>query len=110
MIHGADRTLSQFRDLAFQTTGDALRRPLRMDALLAGSRIDDARRGMRGVAWTFDSTLEDDAGGATLPPTDRMRDSIAGIRVVVADYCGSKAAIFHESSRMSVCKELAARR
>lgn len=108
-IYGADRALSQYRDLAFQTTDDAMRRHLRNDVLLSTGRIDDARRGMGAAAWSHYSTLEDDAKGATLPASDKMRDVIAAVRGHVAEYCTSAAAGFHASAQFDVCKERAAR-
>lgn len=109
-IRGADQALSQFRDLAFQTTDDSMRRGLRLDTLLAKGQVDQARRALGGVAWSHYSTLEDDAAGAMLPPSEKMRSSIEGIRGVVADYCKSEAAAFHQSVKVSICRELAARR
>ncbi len=108
-IHGAEQALSQYRDLSFQTTDDAMRRHLRYDALLSEGRIDDARRGMSGAAWSQYAALEDDARGAVLPPSEKMQDTIAAVRRVVADYCQSEAAAFHEAAKLSVCKELDAR-
>ena len=108
-IHGANQALSQYRDLAFQTTDDAMRRHLRNDLLLSTGRIDEARRGMGAAAWSHYSTLEDDAKGATLPASDRMREAIAAVRGYVAEYCESGAAGFHASAQFDICKEHAAR-
>ena len=108
-IRGAEDALSQYRDLAFQTADDALRRQLRYDALLSAGRTDEARRAMIGTAWSQYSTLEDDARGAFLPPSRKMQDGIAEVRGFVTEYCGSDAAAFHASTKLSVCRELAAR-
>jgi hypothetical protein len=108
-IHGADRALSQYRDLAFQTTDDAMRRHLRNDLLLSTGRIDDARRGMVAAAWSHYSTLEDDAQGVSLPASDKMRETITAVRGHVAEYCASAAAGFHASAQFDICKEHAAR-
>lgn len=109
-VHGADRALMQFRDLSFQTAEDAMRRQLRYDTLLANGRVEDARRAMGGVAWSHYSTLEDDARGLMLPSTEKMRNSIDGIRTAVAAYCGSDAAAFHAGAKIGICREYAARR
>lgn len=108
-IRGAEDALDQYRDLAFQTTDDALRRQLRYDALLSAGRTDEARRALIGTAWSQYSSLEDDARGAFLPPSQKMKDTIAEVRGFVSEYCGSGAAAFHASTKRSVCKELAAR-
>lgn len=108
-IRGAQDALSQYRDLAFQTTDDALRRQLRYDALLSAGRTDEARRAMIGTAWSHYSALEDDARGAFLPASEKMRETIPEVRGFVTEYCGSEAAAFHASTKLSVCKELAAR-
>jgi hypothetical protein len=108
-IRGAEQALAQYRDLAFQTTDDAMRRQLRNDVLLSAGRIDEARRGMGGAAWSYYSTLEDDARGALLPPSEKMRESIAAIRDYVVEYCQSEAKTFHEAAKLNVCKEHAAR-
>lgn len=108
-IHGSDQALSQYRDLAFQTTDDAMRRHLRNDLLLSTGRIDDARRGMVAAAWSHYSALEDDAKGASLPASDKMREAIPAVRSYVAEYCASTAAGFHASAQFDICKEHAAR-
>ena len=108
-IHGADQALAQYRDLAFQTTDDAMRRQLRNDVLLSAGRIDESRRGMGAAAWSHYSTLEDDAKGASLPSSEKMREAITAVRGYVAEYCKSAAAGFHASSRFDICKEHAAR-
>lgn len=108
-IRGADQALSQYRDLAFQTSDDAMRRHLRNDALLSTGRIDEARRGMGAAAWSHYSTLEDDAKGVSLPASDKMREAIIAVRGYVAEYCGSEAAGFHASAQFDICKEHAAR-
>ncbi|MDP9198976.1 MAG: hypothetical protein M3O07_07160 [Pseudomonadota bacterium] len=108
-IHGADRALSQYRDLAFQTTDDAMRRHLRNDLLLSTGRIDEARRGMGAAAWSHYSTLEDDAKGVSLPASDKMREAITAVRGYVAEYCESAAAGFHAPAQFDICKEHAAR-
>ncbi|HUG03919.1 MAG TPA: hypothetical protein VML92_05795 [Steroidobacteraceae bacterium] len=108
-IHGADQALAQYRDLAFQTTDDAMRRQLRNDVLLSTGRVDEARRGMGAVAWSHYSTLEDDANGASLPSSEKMREAIAAVRGYVLEYCESAAAGFHSSAQFDICKEHAAR-
>ena len=108
-IHGADQALAQYRDLAFQTTDDGMRRHLKNDVLLSTGRVDEARRGMVAVAWSHYSTLEDDAKGASLPSSEKMREAIAAVRGYVAEYCQSAAAGFHASAQFDICKEHAAR-
>lgn len=108
-IHGAEQALAQYRDLSFQTTGDAMRRQLRNDMLLSAGRTDEARRGLVAAAWSYYSTLEDDAMGASLPSSEKMRESITAVRGYVAEYCESAAAAFHASAQFDICKEHAAR-
>jgi hypothetical protein len=108
-IHGADKALAQYRDLSFQTTDDAMRQQLRNDVLLSTGRTNEARRGMGAAAWSHYSTLEDDAKGASLPSSEKMRESITTVRGYVADYCQSAAAAFHASTRFDICKEHARR-
>ncbi|MEX2151529.1 MAG: hypothetical protein WD793_15050 [Steroidobacteraceae bacterium] len=108
-IHGADQALAQYRDLAFQTTDDTMRRHLRNDVLLSTGRVDEARRGMGAAAWSQYSTLEDDANGASLPASEKMREAITAVRGYVAEYCKSAAAGFHASRQFDICKEHAAR-
>jgi hypothetical protein len=108
-IHGASQALAQYRDLAFQTTDDAMRRKLKNDVLLSAGRIDEARRRMGAAAWSHYSALEDDATGTSLPSSEKMRESIAAIRAYVAEYCESAAAGFHASEQFDICKEHAAR-
>ncbi len=108
-IRGADQALAQYRDLAFQTTDDAMRRQLRNDVLLSTGRVDDTRRGMGAAAWSHYSTLEDDAKGASLPASVKMREAIVAVRGYVAEYCESAAAGFHASAQFDICKEHAAR-
>ena len=88
-VRGAERTLDQFRDLSFQNTEASMGRLLRFDAMLAAGDVDGARRGIGQVAWSHYTTLEDDAAGATLPASAKMRASIAGIREVVSGYCAA---------------------
>ncbi len=88
-VSGAERTLDQFRDLSFRDTEAGMARLLRFDAMLAAGDVDGARRGIGQVAWSHYTTLEDDAAGATLPASAKMRDSIAGIREVVSGYCAA---------------------
>ena len=107
-IHGADQALAQYRDLAFQTTDDAMRRHLRNDVLLSTGRVDETRRGMGAAAWSHYSTLEDDAKGASLPSSKKMRESIAAVRGYVAAYCQSAAAVFHTTTQFDISKEHAA--
>jgi hypothetical protein len=108
-IHGAEQALAQYRDLSFQTTDDAMRRHLRNDVLLSTGRTDEARRGMGAAAWSHYSTLEDDAMGASLPSSKKMRESITAVRGYVAEYCQSAAATFHASAQFDICKEHATR-
>jgi hypothetical protein len=88
-VRGAEQALDQFRDLSFQNTGASMERLLRFDAMLAAGEVDGARRGMGQVAWSHYQSLEDDAGGAYLPPSAKMLESIPGIRQVVSGYCAS---------------------
>jgi hypothetical protein len=108
-IHGAEQALAQYRNLAFQTTDDAMRRHLKNDVLLSSGRIDEARRGMGAAAWSHYSTLEDDAKSASLPSSEMMRKSITAIRDYVAEYCRSAAAGYHAAAQFDICKEHAAR-
>lgn len=108
-IHGAERSLAQYRDLAFQTTDDAMRRQLKNDALLAAGRDDEARRRMGAAAWSHYTTLEDDAKGAALPASEKMREAITAVRDYVAGYCASASAGFHASAQFDICREHAAR-
>lgn len=88
-VRGAEQALDQFRDLSFRNTGASMERLLRLDAMLAAGEVDGARRAMGQVAWSHYTSLEEDAGGAYLPASAKMRDSIAGIRQVVSGYCAS---------------------
>jgi len=67
---------------------------------------------MGQVAWSHYTSLEDDAAGAHLPPSAKMRDSIAGIRQVVSGYCASKVAAPPAAGGPAgpdLCRELAQR-
>lgn len=108
-IHGANQALAQYRDLAFQTTDDAMRRQLKNDVLLSAGRIDEARRRMGAAAWSHYSALEDDAKGVSLPSSEKMREAITAVRGYVAEYCKSAAAGFHASAQFDICQEHAAR-
>jgi len=77
--------------------------------LLSTGRIDESRRGMGAAAWSHYSTLEDDAKGASLPSSEKMREAITAVRAYVAEYCQSAAAGFHAAKQFDICKEHAAR-
>jgi hypothetical protein len=108
-LRGGERSLAQFRDLSFQTTEASMQRLLRLDALLASGQVEEARRTMGSVAWSHYTSLEDDAGGVSLPASEKMKASIETIRAVVAKHCGAGAPLPAQPGAPDLCAELARR-
>jgi hypothetical protein len=108
-LRGSERSLAQFRDLSFQATDASMQRLLRLDALLAAGQVEEARRKMGSVAWSHYTSLEDDAGGVSLPASAKMTESIAAIRGGVAEYCRSGAPLPAAAGAPDLCAELARR-
>lgn len=108
-LRGGERSLAQFRDLSFQTTEASMQRLLRFDALLAAGQVEEARRRMGSVAWSHYTSLEDDAGGVSLPASSKMTASIATIRAVVAEHCRAGAPLAAQAGAPDLCAEVARR-
>jgi hypothetical protein len=110
LYHGTTRVVTIWRDVSFAARDGDMRRLLSADELLAGGKVDPARRKLSAVAYTDYIALEEDAASKLLPATDGMVLSIEDIRRYVERYCASNAAGFHVGSETTVCKADAARR
>jgi hypothetical protein len=102
---GSNNAVAELRSVAFGSRESDLRRLLELDSILASGDLALARVKVGALAWAQYSALEDDASGTVLPPTEAMRDSIRGVRIVVDKFCQSDEAAFHADSKINICAD-----